>query len=450
MVAINILNDNDKKTLTELAKNCQIAEKRLEAVEKLTDLDALTSIACHSKYKDTKIKAMNILTSRVNEITTPSILMHVALYFRNKKARKVALKKITNPKTLELLAIYSKYKDVRLNVINNITDLWTLAKIVMYSKYENTKKVALHKLEILEKIQNINDEQKLLGCWWDDDNDDVLHEEIGNKLASILSELKTQDALWTVAQCAKDEKSRKIAVNKITDQESLSMLARDSKPDIKKIAINMLISNFQESTDYFILYLLAKHSKDKMVRRVALEKLINQPVSLIDTDHKKSLLSEIIRVSKDKNIKMIAKNEFKKLKCSGCRVIIFKDNKILLLRRKKYGEEYYVLPGSTTKQGKNIWYGLAQKIRKETGIQINNFYLIKKLEEVINDKKRQVYIFLVRSYSEDLELGSLEKNLQRKDNKYLLEWHPLDSLDKLLLYPEGIKEIIANVYNKLK
>ena len=147
---------------------------------------------------------------------------------------------------------------------------------------------------------------------------------------------------------------------------------------------------------------------------------------------------------------MIAKNEFKKLKCSGCRVIIFKDNKILLLRRKKYGEEYYVLPGSTTKQDKNIWYGLAQKIRKETGIQINNFYLIKKLEEVINDKKRQVYIFLVRSYSEDLELGSLEKNLQRKDNKYLLEWHPLDSLDKLLLYPEGIKEIIANVYNKLK
>lgn len=55
--------------------------------------------------------------------------------------------------------------------------------------------------------------------------------------------------------------------------------------------------------------------------------------------------------------------------------IIIKDNKILLIHRKKEGKEYWVFPGGGVEEGETHEETILREVREETGLQASNPYL---------------------------------------------------------------------------
>ena len=70
----------------------------------------------------------------------------------------------------------------------------------------------------------------------------------------------------------------------------------------------------------------------------------------------------------------------------------------------------------------------------------------KKLGELYNDfDHRTHYIFLVEIIYGEVELGGPEAERNNEDNQYHLEWHALSNIHKLVLYPDGILDLIKKI-----
>jgi ADP-ribose pyrophosphatase YjhB (NUDIX family) len=109
--------------------------------------------------------------------------------------------------------------------------------------------------------------------------------------------------------------------------------------------------------------------------------------------------------------------------------IIIKDRKILLMRRLKNGQEYYVFPGGGVEENESLEETLKREMKEELSIDIENSKLIFKLE---NQLKNQYgghmtgypneHYFLIENFSGKPELGGPEKERMDDQNQYFLEW----------------------------
>lgn len=124
-------------------------------------------------------------------------------------------------------------------------------------------------------------------------------------------------------------------------------------------------------------------------------------------------------------------------------VLIKKEDKILLIHRIKNGEEYFVLPGGGVEEGESFLKTAIREAKEETGLDV---VLDKKLWDYWQDSFEEKHeIYLVTKFSGTLTLGGPEAERNSKENYYNLEWHSVNDLDKILIYPEGTKENI--IYN---
>ena len=57
------------------------------------------------------------------------------------------------------------------------------------------------------------------------------------------------------------------------------------------------------------------------------------------------------------------------------RAIIFKDNKVVLIYRKRDYQEYYVFPGGKVEDGETKEKCVIRECKEELGIDINKVYL---------------------------------------------------------------------------
>lgn len=133
---------------------------------------------------------------------------------------------------------------------------------------------------------------------------------------------------------------------------------------------------------------------------------------------------------------------------TAARVIIVKNNKFLFIHRIKHGKEYYVLPGGTIEANETPEQAAIREIKEETNFEIKIDKLIWESEELVKNEKRYAYYFLAKSFTGKLKLGGPEIVKQAEDNQYIFEWLTISELDKLLVYPEGLKERIKDFYNK--
>ena len=119
--------------------------------------------------------------------------------------------------------------------------------------------------------------------------------------------------------------------------------------------------------------------------------------------------------------------------------IVIKDNKILLMFRRKNGKEYYVLPGGGVEDNESVENATLRELLEETSIKAK----IKKLlyEHHYTDDGDQYY-FLCDYVSGKAMLGKgVEK--ERMDNHleiYKPEWVKLLNLKSILLYPLEIRD----------
>ena len=58
------------------------------------------------------------------------------------------------------------------------------------------------------------------------------------------------------------------------------------------------------------------------------------------------------------------------------RAIVFRDNNLLVMKRNKFGTQYYTLPGGAIDMGENADQALAREMSEETGVQLGDARLV--------------------------------------------------------------------------
>ncbi len=119
--------------------------------------------------------------------------------------------------------------------------------------------------------------------------------------------------------------------------------------------------------------------------------------------------------------------------------IIIKGRNILLIKRNKNGELFYVLPGGGVKEGETPENACIREIKEETTLQVN------RLQEfyIIEDKENPEIYFLITDFIGLPQADDFKK--KSPSNTYDLEWLPLSQLASIDLRPEIISRIIATL-----
>jgi 8-oxo-dGTP diphosphatase len=116
--------------------------------------------------------------------------------------------------------------------------------------------------------------------------------------------------------------------------------------------------------------------------------------------------------------------------------IIVKDNKILLIHRKKDNQEYWVFPGGGVEEGETNEQTVLREVYEETGLHASNPQ-IAFMDFNVNAKHPFYFIDVV-----DGEPHLVGEEVERNDstNWYNPEWVDLDSVKDIYLVPESAKE----------
>lgn len=119
--------------------------------------------------------------------------------------------------------------------------------------------------------------------------------------------------------------------------------------------------------------------------------------------------------------------------------IIIKDGKVLLMRRIKNGEEYYVFPGGSVEEGENLEEALEREIKEELSLDIKNY---EKIFEIENRGNKETY-YLIFDFNGTPELGGPEKERMNEQNQYYPEWLNLIKAAELknLLPREAVAQV---------
>ena len=81
--------------------------------------------------------------------------------------------------------------------------------------------------------------------------------------------------------------------------------------------------------------------------------------------------------------------------------VIVKNDKVLLMRRIKDGQEYYVFPGGGVKEGESTETAIIREIKEELSLDAK----IDKLLFEIENQDRQEYYYLIKEFSGQPQLG---------------------------------------------
>ena len=115
--------------------------------------------------------------------------------------------------------------------------------------------------------------------------------------------------------------------------------------------------------------------------------------------------------------------------------IIIKDGKVILIRRVKNGQEYYVFPGGALEEGETLEEAITRELKEELGIDIESNKLV---FQIVNRGVEESY-FLVKEFSGNPQWQESEKFT--KDNQYYPVWIDIeDAKDLENLFPEEARK----------
>lgn len=133
----------------------------------------------------------------------------------------------------------------------------------------------------------------------------------------------------------------------------------------------------------------------------------------------------------------------------AARAIVIDGNKILVMRRKKYGNEYYTLVGGRVDDDETLEQGLTREVKEETGLDVVKSRLVY-IEEHAQVYSHQ-YIYLcevapfetaaIQDTSEEGAMNKLEANIHE------LAWVEKSSFERL---PFRTPQLQAAVIQALK
>jgi ADP-ribose pyrophosphatase YjhB (NUDIX family) len=132
--------------------------------------------------------------------------------------------------------------------------------------------------------------------------------------------------------------------------------------------------------------------------------------------------------------------------------VIIENGKILLMRRVKPGEEYFILPGGGVDKGETIEEAVRREVKEEFCLDVKKCRFLFALENLavpqfvtIHPGNRNDYYFLIEEYSGVPEIGGPEKEKMTEQNQYHVAWCSLDDFTKWPnIFPrEGVEKLAA-------
>lgn len=123
--------------------------------------------------------------------------------------------------------------------------------------------------------------------------------------------------------------------------------------------------------------------------------------------------------------------------------IIIKDNKILLIHRKKKGEEYWVFPGGGVEDTETAYQAMLREVKEETNLDVLECNLAFTAYNEASKKEEPFYLCEVSDGKPEI-IGE-EKDRNTPDNSYQLEWVEVAKIKNLWLVP---KNAAAEVFKR--
>ena len=126
--------------------------------------------------------------------------------------------------------------------------------------------------------------------------------------------------------------------------------------------------------------------------------------------------------------------------------IFIKDAKILLMRRVRNDQVYFVFPGGHIEGDESVEDTFLREMKEELSFNVEKFREIYKIIQYNcrDDNKVEHIFYLVKKFSGKLKLGGPEvKRMKKGKNDYYPTWYSKYEFEKLdPVYPIGIKEYI--------
>jgi len=120
------------------------------------------------------------------------------------------------------------------------------------------------------------------------------------------------------------------------------------------------------------------------------------------------------------------------MKHSG-RVILLKDDEVLLIKRVKNDRTYYVFPGGKAEVGETPEMTAMREAYEELGVQVE----LGDCFETVRFSEVQQYYFLATIVGGELGTGQAEE-FTTGEGTYELEWLPVEELNKYPIIPTEI------------
>ena len=122
--------------------------------------------------------------------------------------------------------------------------------------------------------------------------------------------------------------------------------------------------------------------------------------------------------------------------------VVVRDGHVLVIRRRKGGREYTVLPGGGIEAGESPRAACLRELREETGLQGDD---VTPLPIPTSPESRAHYFEVAVAVTRTaLRLGGPELERASADNLYEPQWVPLESVDDIGLVPaEAVRAVAA-------
>jgi len=125
-------------------------------------------------------------------------------------------------------------------------------------------------------------------------------------------------------------------------------------------------------------------------------------------------------------------------------VILLRERELLLMKHRRLGLSYWVLPGGAVQEGETVADCARREIREETGLQIELGKLVY-LADVISLDHRKHHVnlfFLGETVGGQLGVATSKTPGEHLDEPH---WLPLDSLPRI--YPPVVDRLLKDIRN---